>query len=188
MYGPGIVPRLPVKELGSAFSGRTISESTGSDLYRRGVYIYVRRTGPYPTVLTFDGTNRQVCSIRRIHTNTPLQALVTLNDPVFVEAAQAFARRILSRDVSATETNAEVARLTWAFEQATCRTPTPSEIAVLSELLHAERQTYGEDLGAAKRLAEEPIGPLPAGWAADEAAAWTVVANVLLNLDEVMTR
>ena len=217
MYGPGVVPRLPVKEIGSAFSNRTITQSMGQDLYRRALYTYVRRTGPYPTMLTFDGTNRQVCTVRRIRTNTPLQALVTLNDPVFVEAAQGLARRILALssdelemeitklDVAGIEVtgdrqsknvdlnldddlNLTQPRLRKAFWLATLRYPTEQEVAALAKLLEAERAYFQQNLESATKLATDPLGPLPAGIPPAEAAAWTVVANVLLNLDEIMMR
>lgn len=208
MYGPGVVPRLPVKEIGSAFSNRTITQSAGPDLYRRGVYTYVRRTGPYPTVLTFDGGNRQVCSVRRIRTNTPLQALVTLNDPVFVEAAQALARNILQdasvavaggagavaseslgqSDGAFVSEDSDRTRLEVLFRQVTARDPKPSELKTLLELLAEQRDHFQSQAAEAKMMATDPLGPLPGGLSEMEAASWTVLANVLLNLDEIMVR
>lgn len=197
MFGPSVVPRLPVRELGSAFSGRTIAESEGADLYRRGLYTFVRRTGPYPTVLTFDGTNRQTCTVRRIRTNTPLQALVTLNDPVFFEAAQGFARRMARQRLEAESWKSEQTKvdpvavaLDWAFKTATSRPASADELETMLELFRSQRQAFSEN-GVPKSLLEEPIGPLPEDLQqlpAEELAAWTIVANVLLNLDEVLTR
>lgn len=192
MYGPSVVPRLPVKELGSAFSGRTISQSSGDDLYRRGLYTFVRRTGPYPTVLTFDGTNRQVCTVRRIRTNTPLQALVTLNDPVFFEAAQGLGRRVAKyqQTLATGEQESVPQAVSWAFRVATCRDPDADERKALVTLFQQQHTKYqGQQVPLA--LLEDPIGPLPESWKTDDharLAAWTVVANVILNLDEVLTR
>ena len=93
MYGPPTRPPRPKLGLRAAFGGSTDwNDSTGEDRYRRGIYTEWRRSMPYPSMATFDAPNREVCTVRRSQTNTPLQALVTLNDPVYLEAAQALAR------------------------------------------------------------------------------------------------
>ena len=98
MYGPPVRPPQPASGLTAAFgSGIDWQTSMGDDKFRRGIYTSWRRSNPYPSMATFDAPNREVCTVRRTRTNTPLQALVTLNDPVYVEAAQALARRIADR-------------------------------------------------------------------------------------------
>ena len=124
-----------------------------------------------------------VCSMRRIRTNTPVQALVTLNDPVFVEAAQALARRILAEGGSTPET-----RATFAVEAVLARPPQTAEIARVVALFQSSRESLAADAGRAAALATKPLGPLPEGIDVTEAAAWTVVANVLLNLDEALMK
>ena len=100
MKGPSVFPPQPSGLWRAAFNGRDrawTDEHAGEDRYRRGLYTFWRRTIPYPSMTTFDAPSREICSVRRIRTNTPLQAFVTLNDPVYVEAAQALARRIVAR-------------------------------------------------------------------------------------------
>src|SRR4029077_4371405 len=94
--GPSVYPPQPAGLWQAAFNGqRTYPTSTGEDRYRRGLYTFWRRTIPYPSMATFDAPSRETCTVRRVPPNTPLQAFVTLNDPVYVEAAQALARRII---------------------------------------------------------------------------------------------
>ncbi len=131
----------------------------------------------------FDAPSREICAIRRMRTNTPLQAFVTLNDPVYVEAAQALARRIV-REGGADAPSTRPLRL--ALCQ--CRPPRPEQVAPLVALYSAELDRYRKDHAAAVALATEPLGPVPTGMDAAELAAWTAVANVLLNLDSVLTQ
>ena len=93
--GPSVMPMQPPGIWASVYSGDTWVTSAGEDQFRRGIYTFIKRTSPYPSMLTFDGTSRETCTVRRIRTNTPLQALTTLNDPVYVEAAQALARQMI---------------------------------------------------------------------------------------------
>ena len=131
----------------------------------------------------FDAPSREVCSVRRIRTNTPLQAFVTMNDPAYVEASQSLARRILAEggDTPAT-------RAAFAIEVCRIRPPQSSETAAVVELYNSELAHYRSDTEAATKLASEPLGPLPENVDAAEAAAWTVVANVLLNLDALLMK
>src|SRR5919199_4185822 len=94
MYGPSVMPPQPDGLWKSAYNGAKWVTATGEDRYRRGLYTYVKRTAPYPAMTTFDGPHREICTIRRVTTNTPLQALATLNDEAFVEMAQAVARKM----------------------------------------------------------------------------------------------
>lgn len=184
MHGPSVRPPRPNLGLKAAFGGSTDwAPSPGGDRYRRGLYTTWRRTTPYPSFMTFDATSREVCTIRRLRTNTPLQALVTLNDPVYVEAAQALGRRVLAEAGDSLD-----ARMTYAFQLCVTRPPTDAERARLVELyegVHAELSESPED---AKALATDPVGPAPDGVSEVDLATWTVVANVLMNLDEFLAR
>jgi len=182
--GPSVFPAQPAGLWQAAFNGeRTWSTSQGQDRYRRGLYTFWRRTVPYPSMATFDAPSREICAIKRPRTNTPLQSFVTLNDPVYVEAAQALARRIV-REGGETVTG----RARYGLELCLCRPARPEQIEPLVSLYTAEYERYRRDQGGAIALATEPLGPLPPGMEPAELAAWTTVANVLLNLDGVLTK
>jgi hypothetical protein len=184
MHGPSVYPPQPPGLWQAAFNGqRTWATSKGEDRYRRGLYTFWRRTVPYPSMATFDATSRETCTVRRIRTNTPLQAFVTLNDPVYVECAQALARRIVREGGSNTED-----RVRFALSLCLCRPPQPEQIKHVLTLFETEREHYRKDIKAALALATDPLGPLPTGMDAADLAAWTVVANVLLNLDAVLMK
>jgi hypothetical protein len=181
--GPSVFPPQPDGLWQAAFNGqRTYPTSTGEDRYRRGIYTFWRRTAPNPSMSTFDAPSREICTLRRFPTNTPLQALVTLNDPAYLEMAQALGRRIVREGGSTPET-----RVRFGLRLALSRPPEPAQVAPLLALFNQEAAKYRADAMAAKKLATEPLGPLPAGMDAGEMAAWTVVANVLLNMDGVLT-
>lgn len=182
MGGPPVYPPQPEGIWQVVYSGSGWRESQGRDRYRRALYTYLRRTAPYPSLTTFDAPSREICTVRRQRTNTPLQALVTLNDPAFFELAQGLARQLL--DVAGDDG----ARIAAGFRRTVARTPNDAEVAVLTELLERERERFAADLGAAAQVATDPLGPLPDGVEASEAAAWTVLANVLLNTDEFLCR
>jgi hypothetical protein len=184
-HGPSVFPPQPPGLWQAAFNGkdRTWSASQGEDRYRRGIYTFWRRTVPYPSMATFDAPSREICAVRRIRTNTPLQAFVTLNDPVYVEAAQALARRIVREGGTSSEDRAR-----YGLELCLARPASQGQVAQLVSLYESELARYRSDPQGASALATEPLGPLPMGWDAAELAAWTVVANVLLNLDGVLTK
>jgi hypothetical protein len=131
---------------------------------------------------TFDAPSREACTIRRVRTNTPLQALVTLNDPVYVEAAQALARRMDAAGAKNEE------KLTAGFRLVLSRPPTEKEVSRLLALFDDAKAGFAKDSAKALAVATKPLGPLPKGADAAELAGWTVVANVLLNLDETLMR
>ena len=135
-------------------------------------------------MITMDAPSREFCTIRRITTNTPLQALVTLNDTVYVEAAQALARRMI-RETDTSDSKARIAR---GLKLALVREPKPEEIEALAELYADRLAAYRSDTAAATAMATEPLGPVPAGMDTAELAALTNVANVILNLDEFLTK
>jgi hypothetical protein len=182
--GPSVFPPQPDGLWQAAFNGeRTWATSKGEDRYRRGLYVFWRRTVPYPSMAAFDAPSREICAIKRVRTNTPLQSFVTLNDPVYVEAAQALARRIVREGGADTSS-----RVRFALALCQCRPPRPEQVEPLVSLYAAELDRYRSDRAAAVALATEPIGPLPTGMDPAELAAWTAVGNVLLNLDSVLTR
>lgn len=184
MHGPSVYPPQPEGLWQAAFNGeRTWKTSTGEDRYRRGVYTFWRRTVPYPSMATFDAPSRETCSLRRIRTNTPLQAFVTMNDPAYVEASQALARRIV-KEGGATPQE----RAAFALKLCLVRPPSQPQIDSLLALYQSELAHFQSDAAAAKKLVTEPLGPAPEGMSEAELAAWTVVANVLLNLDGVMMK
>ena len=156
--------------------------SPGETKYRRGLYVVLKRGAPYPSFVNFDANARMACRVKRPRSNTPLQALTLMNDPVYVEAAMAFARRILTEAPGATA-DARIAR---AFRVATARTASAEEVATLRSLLVAERSARAADPAGAKTFVGDFT--LPAGTDAAEFAAWYAVAAALLNLDETITK
>ena len=151
--------------------------STGGDQHRRGLYTFWRRTAPYAAFMAFDAPSREVCAERRPRSNTPLQALATLNDPVFVEASVALARRMLREGGKDP--------LALGFQLCVARTPTARERELIDGLYRDSLAKYQKDAARARDLTGSMTDPSldAADW-----AAWTVVANVLLNLDETITK
>jgi hypothetical protein len=187
MFGVPVRPVTPNLGLSTAFGRSNDWEvSKGEDAHRRSLYTEVRRNSPYASFTTFDAGNREVCMIRRSRTNTPLQAFVTLNDPVFIETHQAMARRIVLKDGKDRKDVKD--RLSLMFRICLSREPTATELTALTQL-HAESVAmYRADAAAATKMATEPLGPVEAGADVVELAAWTAVANVVMNLDEFLMR
>jgi hypothetical protein len=192
MYGSPVRPPQPNMGLKAAFGSDTDwSTSQGADRYRRGLYTTWRRSNPYPSMATFDAPSREVCTLKRDSTNTPLQALVTLNDPAFVETAQGLARRlVLYPDAGDTASSAwgDEQRLQLAFRLCTSRSALPEEVSVLLELLNDARGRLSTDPESARQLATDPLGEVQPTVDLVDLAAWTSVCNVLLNLDEVLMK
>ena len=180
MYGPPVRPPQPSMGLSAAFGSATDwSPSEGEDRYRRAIYTTWRRSNPYPSMATFDAPNREVCTLRRSRTNTPLQALVTMNDPVYIEAAQALARRM-------TEVESVESQLARGIELALLRSPNTAELKRLKAVYDDLLKEYVAAPDQALAMATMPIGPLPEGADVAHHAALTVVANTILNLDEFL--
>lgn len=176
--GPSIYPPQPAGVNELSYSKKEWPEDTGPDRYRRGMYIFFRRTSPYPMLVNFDAPDSLTANVARERTNTPLQALNLLNDPVFLEAAQALALR-------AVQDEAEFdARLTRIFSLALSRAPGERE-ALRIRAFHTAQQSHFEDDAEAAASAA-PI--VPAGQSRADLAAWTGIARGLLNLDEFITR
>lgn len=184
MYGPPVKPPQPNLGLSAAFGSSTDWQtSPGEDKYRRGLYTTWRRSNPYPSMATFDAPNREVCTVRRVRTNTPLQALVTLNDPAYIEAAQALARRIVKEGGSSTADRAR-----YGFRLVLSRPPHEAELARIVNLYERTLSRFSQSSDEAMRMATDPLGPAPADANIAELASWTVVGNVLFNLDETVMK
>src|SRR5690606_8909417 len=148
-----------------------------------GLYTYWQRTFLNPSLVAFDVPSREECTNERPRSNTPLQALVLLNDPTYVEAARAFAARIIREGGSE-----PAARIAFAFRTATSRAPTEREVELLTALLEKHRAEYAADPAQAAEVLKNGDGAPPEGIDSVELAAWTSVARVILNLHEVVTR
>jgi hypothetical protein len=184
MYGPPARPPQPKFGMKAAFGqSADWQDSTGDERYRRGLYTSWRRSSPYPSAVTFDAPDRNVCTVRRTRTNTPLQSLVTLNDPVYVEAAQALGRRMVKEGGDSTDS-----RLTYGFRLCLARPPEDRELKRLVKLFDNAHERFADEPDKAKKLATDPIGKLPKDADPAEMAAWTVVGNVLLNVDEMFLK
>jgi hypothetical protein len=183
LYGPPVRPPQPKSGLSAAFgSGTDWETSGGEDRYRRALYTTWRRSNPYPSMATFDAPNREVCLVRRERSNTPLQALVTLNDPVYLEAAQALGRRMAAAGATPAE------KLRQGYRLCLSRLPTEVEAERMTNFFTQARERFQRDTAKAKEMATQPLGALPEGADPAEFAAWTLVGNVLLNLDEVLMK
>ncbi len=182
--GPSVFPHQPDGIWFVPYSGDRWNESRGGDQYRRGLYTFWRRSAPYPTFLAFDAPSREVCCERRSRTDTPLQALATLNDPAFVQPAAALARRILAESRGTAED-----RAAFAFRLVLARKPRKAELDHLVALLAENLEQYRRDPAATAAMAKNAdAGAIDRVADGAELAAWTVVANVLLNLDETVTK
>jgi hypothetical protein len=186
--GPGVFPYQPAgiwEELayGDGFTAQEYKQSRGRDLYRRSLYTFWKRTAPPPNMLTFDAPDREKCVARRPVTNTPLQALVLMNDPTFVEAARALAQRTLTEAGPGAS-----ARLRHAFRLATARQPSGAELWALEELVRRQQAHYRRNPKAARELLSVGESPWDSRGDPAELAAWTTVATAILNLDETITK
>ena len=175
MCGPSVMPPQPEGVWQTVYSNEAWVESQGEDRYRRGLYTYIKRTSPYPSFLSFDAGSREVCTVRRTVTNTPLQALVTLNDPVYLEAAYHLAQK-MQQAGPAERAIAE------GYRRAVFRKLEADRAAALHQLYEESLTTFRND--------PEALGDfLGLGYQPDaELAAMTVVANAILNLDECITK
>ena len=179
LRGPSVYPPQPDGLWRAAFNGqRNWATDEGEDRFRRGIYTFLRRSIPYPSMSTFDAPSREICTLRRIPTNTPLQAFVTMNDPAFVEMSQGFAARIL---VEGGETVEE--RIRFALQTALSKPAEGDQVNILVELYKSEMEHYTNASEDAEKLLGRFKSWIPDGVSKGEAAAWVVIANVILNLD-----
>jgi hypothetical protein len=184
--GPSVKPYQPPgiwEEVALDTRLSKFTADSGDKLYRRSLYTYWKRSAPHPSLTTFDATTREKCTGRRSRTNTPLQALVTLNDPQFVEAARQFAQRVLLEGGrSPTE------RASFAIREALGRDPRPREVPLLEQLAHRELARFHAQPEEAQKLLSVGESPRLPTLAPEELAAWTVVANTVLNLDDFLVK
>jgi hypothetical protein len=162
---------------------REFRQDSGESLYRRSLYTFWKRTSPPPLLATFDAPSRENCTVRRPRTNTPLQALALMNDKQYVEAARKLAGRMIKEGGG---TTAE--RLNYGFRLATARTPTAREMEVLDKTLQKQLQVFTADKAAADKLLSYGDSPKSTDMDSAEHAAWTMIANLLINLDETITK
>jgi hypothetical protein len=168
----------------NTFQGKLIyDQDHGEDLYRRGLYSYWKRTFLHPAMLALDAPSREECTADRPRSNTPLQALVLLNDPTYVEAARVFAERIIRDGGPNTEE-----RIRLAYNRALSRAPRPEELKLLAATYQRHLEQFKSDSAAATELIKAGEWPVPQDIEAPELAAWTSVARVILNLHETITR
>ena len=183
-YQPaGLWEELMSRQDGANWSAQSYTQSHGIDLYRRTMYTFWKRTCPPPTLATFDAPDRETCTVRRSRTNTPLQALVLLNDPTYIEASRKFAERILHEGGATTDE-----RLAFAFQTVSARQPNSAEIAVLRTVYEKQLARFRELPDAATSLLKIGEAPADPQFDAAELAAWSMVASVILNTDEAVTR
>jgi hypothetical protein len=180
--GPSVKPYQPDGLWKEIATDMDYVQSHGDDLYRRSVYTYLKRTVAAPTMVTFDATSREACTVQRSRTNTPLQALALMNDVTFMEAARVTAQRLLSEPGVSMDD-----RITQAFRRMTARDPEPAELEILRGRFEANRQTFQNSPESAQQL--NHMGEFPVDDRLDpcELAAMTTVVSLMLNLDEVVT-
>jgi len=185
MGGPPVMPPQPAGVWNSVYNDSKWTDATGPNRYRRAIYTYIKRTSGYPSFLTFDASDHDVSLARRIPTNTPLQALVTLNDPVYQEASKALARRMMevTADSISPSSSADIldARLTYGARLVLSRDPTDRELAMLR--------------GFCEKALSRPAAPAlikaalrNSTTSSRELSAMTAVASILFNLDAALNR
>ncbi|MBO0726623.1 MAG: DUF1553 domain-containing protein, partial [Blastocatellia bacterium] len=181
--GPSVFSPLPAGVMDLAYGGFKWENATGEDRYRRGMYTFWKRTVPYPSMLVFDSPNGDFSCTRRVRSNTPLQALTTLNDTVFVEAAQALALRVWKNGGAD-----DRSKLIYAFKLCVSREPDQFETRKLLELLEDQKKYFEGNTAAAVYVTTMDLNRIPEGVDLSKVAPWTMVARVLLNMDETITK
>ena len=158
-------------------------QDTGSKLYRRSMYTFLKRTSPPPSMVTFDAPDRETCQVRRTRTNTPLQALVMMNDVQYIEAARKFAERVISEGGQNVDQ-----RITFAFSSVLARQPSPSELVTLTQLLIDYHAEFKDNPESATKLVTTGESPRNESLDVSEMGAWTMITHLLLNLSETLTK
>lgn len=182
MYGPSVMPQQPDGIWQSPYNGEAWVQAKDGEQYRRALYTYWKRTAPYPSMITFDSPSREFCQIRRLRTNTPLQALVTLNDPVYVEAAHRLSDYMVHRGKTIDQ------QIQAGFRRLTLHDLTPKKQAVLLKLYRDTEAYYAQHPADAGTLLGHGLGTLPSADDSPKRAALMVVANTMMNLDEVIVK
>ena len=179
--GPSVFPLQPEGVWKNPYSNEKWNTSKGEDLYRRSLYTFIRRTSPHPAMMTFDASSRESCLVRRGRTNTPLQSLTLLNDEAALDNARALAKRMWQAG------DGLKAQMIYGFRLCTSRQPKDAELNRLLALYEQQLNLYGNDERAALQLTKVPPSA-DAKLSLAEQAARVIVANVLLNLDETLTK
>ena len=172
MYGPPVMPPQPEGVWRSVYNGQKWTAATGDDRYRRAVYTFWKRTSGYPSMLSFDAPSRDICTARRIGTNTPLQALTTLNDEAYIECAKALAKRMQA--AAGPDIRPELA---WAFTEVTGQPASDETLTPVESLFDQAEALYEKNVDLSKKLANSPAE-----------AARTLAANAILNLDQALSK
>jgi len=185
IYQPkGLWEELAIDPTGASFSAQVYKQDTGDSLYRRSLYLFRKRTVSHPAMAVFDAPSHEYCVVRRSRTNTPLQALVLMNDPTFVESARFLAQRLLLDKPALSDSQ----RISYAYELALARPARSEETSILLPILVTQRDRFAADPGAADALLAVGEKPRDPALPAPELAAWTTIASTILNLDEAITR
>ncbi|RYF62641.1 MAG: DUF1553 domain-containing protein, partial [Cytophagaceae bacterium] len=184
MYGPSVMPPQPDGIWQSPYNGEAWVQAKDGEQYRRALYTYWKRTSPYPSMITFDSPSREFCQIRRLRTNTPLQALVTLNDPVYIDAAQRLAEYMMQRGTSPNQ------QIQAGFRRLTLHELSPKKQVVLAKLYRDTEAYYAKHPAEAGTLLKQQAsaGTFPVANGLSTRAALMVVANTMMNLDEVIVK
>jgi len=178
MFGPSVMPFQPDGIWASPYDGRKWEQSKGDEIYRRAIYTYWKRTGPYPTQINFDGTAREVCTSRRIRTNTPLQALNLLNDSTYWDLSVKLAKKIMDEKPASIELS-----ISKAYEAATGKIPNAAKIQTLKILYIASYKNISSQPEKTSQLiADSTIKKNK------QLAAMAITTSAILNLDEVITK
>jgi len=185
--GKSVKPYQPVglwKAVGYTGSNTVnFKVDSGDALYRRGMYTFWKRTSPPPTMSTFDAPSREQCTVSRARTNTPLQALVLMNDVQYVEAARNLAQRVMTEGGKTFED-----RITFTFRLATSRKPNTNELSILKSIYDSHSKEYQADVEAAKKLISVGESKADPALNVSELATWTMISNLILNLNETITK
>lgn len=183
-YQPaGLWEELMSRADGKNWTAQEYSQSHGADLYRRTMYTFWKRTCPPPSLVTFDAPDRETCTVRRARTNTPLQALVLLNDPTYVEASRKLAERIMLEGGKSVDE-----RLNFAFRTVLSRQPKQQEVSVLKNIFSQQLERFRANEAAAEKLLKVGESPRDEQLNVAELATWATISSVLLNLDEAVTK
>ncbi len=181
--GPSVYPPLPAGVMDLAYAGFKWENASGQDRFRRGMYIFWKRSVPYPAMTAFDQPNGESSCTRRVTSNTPLQALTTLNDKTFMEAAQGLALRVWKEGGGDDQ-----AKMTYAFRLCVGRKPDAFELGKLMGLLEEQKKYFAGRTAAAVYVTARDLTEIPDDLDLHQVAPWTIVARVLLNMDETITR
>ena len=182
MYGPSVMPYQPDGVWMTVYSGESWATSTGEDQFRRGLYTFLKRTSPYPSFISFDASSREVCLVDRIRTNTPLQALTTLNDPVYLEAAKHLSTLMQKEGAGDSKKI-----ISYGYKKLMLKNPSAEKVVALEKLYKEALQNFNKKPAEAAKFMAVNASDLKDPSLTSK-AAYMVVANALLNLDEFLTK